>query len=205
MANTGSYNTIWAHSRAVRLGYPVQMPTPPPRPLPDDDDAALFRAAIGPVRELDAPPPPPAPPPRAVTPMAKREAREAWGEFQRLLHTTPLEAADPLHYRRDELPPHVLRRLAHGQYAVQDELDLHHLSTTHAEAMLREFLHKAIRHGHRCVRIIHGKRMHSDSGVPVLNNLLDRLLRRRSDVLAFHSAPATQGGTGAVLVLLKVV
>jgi DNA-nicking Smr family endonuclease len=36
----------------------------------------------------------------------------------------------------------------------------------------------------------------------VLKNLVDRLLRQRNDVLAFHSAPAGQGGTGAVLVLL---
>jgi len=31
---------------------------------------------------------------------------------------------------------------------------------------------------------------------------VDRVLRQRADVLAFHSAPAAQGGTGAVLVLL---
>jgi len=182
------------------------MSTLPPPELPEDDDAALFRAAIGPVRELDAPPPPPAaPPPRAVANMAEQDDEEAWGEFQRLLHTTPLEAGDSLRYRRDELPPHVLRRLARGHYAVQDELDLHHASVSRAGAMLREFLHEAHLHGYRCVRIIHGKGLRSDSGVPVLKNLLDRVLRRRADVLAFHSAPAAQGGTGAILVLLRSV
>ena len=40
------------------------------------------------------------------------------------------------------------------------------------------------------------------AGLPVLKNLVDRLLRQRADVLAFHSAPPAQGGTGAVLVLL---
>ena len=39
-------------------------------------------------------------------------------------------------------------------------------------------------------------------GLPVLKNLVDRMLRQRADVLAFHSAPTAQGGTGAVLVLL---
>jgi DNA-nicking Smr family endonuclease len=53
------------------------------------------------------------------------------------------------------------------------------------------------------VRIVHGKGLHSDSGVPVLKNLVDRILRQRADVLAYHSAPAAQGGHGAVLVLLK--
>jgi DNA-nicking Smr family endonuclease len=38
--------------------------------------------------------------------------------------------------------------------------------------------------------------------VPTIKNLVDRVLRQRSDVLAFHSAPAAAGGTGAVLVLI---
>ena len=52
------------------------------------------------------------------------------------------------------------------------------------------------------MRIVHGKGLHGDSNAPVLKNLVDRLLRHRADVLAFHSAPPAQGGTGAVLVLL---
>jgi len=175
-----------------------------PPELPDEDDAALFRAAIGEVRTFIPPPVPPAPPPpRASTRMAGQDAREAWSEFQRLLNTTTLDAGDCLRYRRDEVPPHILRRLARGQYAVQDELDLHHARAADAWEMLREFLHEAHLHDHHCVRIIHGKGVHSDNGVPVLKNLLDQFLRRRADVLAFHSAPAAQGGTGATLVLLK--
>jgi len=175
----------------------------PAQGLPEDDDAALFRAAIGPVREFTPRPAPPStPPPRAAARMAEQDDSEAWGEFQRLLHLAPLEAGDRLLYRRDEVPPHILQRLARGHYAVQDELDLHHASAAHAGAMLREFLHEAHLYGHRCVRIIHGKGMRSDGGIPGLKNMLDRMLRRRADVLAFHSAPSRQGGTGAVLVLL---
>jgi len=176
------------------------MPVPE---LPQDDDSALFRAAIGPVRVFAPPPVPPSPPPpRARVRMAEQDDGEAWDEFQRLLNITPLEVGDSLRYRRDEVPPHILQRLARGRYALQDELDLHHASATHAGRMLREFLHEAHLHGHRCVRIIHGKGMRSDGGVPVLKNLVDQMLRRRADVLAFHSAPLRQGGTGAVLVLL---
>jgi len=175
----------------------------PAQDLPEDNDAALFRAAIGPVRELTPPPAPPAaPPPRAVIKMAERDDRDAWSEFQRLVNTASLDAGDRLRYRRDQVPPHVLQRLARGHYAVQDELDLHHASAAHAGAMLREFLHEAHLHDYRCVCIIHGKGMRSDGGVPVLKNLVDQMLRRRADVLAFHSAPARLGGTGAVLVLL---
>ena len=184
--------------QATVSGSPLTDETPP-----DDDDAALFRSAIGRVRELPRVPAPPArPKPRPGTRMADLDDAEALGEFQRLLDSAPLEAGDALRHRRDEVPPHVLRQLAQGRYAAQDELDLHHAGAAEAEALLRRFLQDARDADARCVRVVHGKGLNS-SGVPVLKNLVDRLLRQRGDVLAFHSAPAAQGGTGAVLVLLK--
>lgn len=172
-------------------------------PAQTEDEAALFRDAIGPVRRLSAAADPvsrPRPEPRAQ--MAERDEREALGEFQRMLEEGRLEAGDGLRYRRDEVSPRVLRRLARGQYAVQDELDLHHADSAQAEAWLKRFLAEARAAGSACVRIVHGKGRHGD-GPPALKNLVDRLLRRRADVLAFHSAPPAQGGTGAVLVLLR--
>jgi DNA-nicking Smr family endonuclease len=169
-----------------------------------DDDAALFREAIGPVRELPPTPEPPRKaPPRAVPRMAARDEAAALGEFQRAMRADVLEAGDALSYRRDEVPGRVLQRLRKGLYAAQDELDLHWSDATQAEGMLRAFLAAARESGFGCVRIVHGKGLHSGTGVPVLKNLVDRMLRQRADVLAFHSAPAAQGGNGAVLVLLK--
>ena len=55
----------------------------------------------------------------------------------------------------------------------------------------------------RCVRIVHGKGLRSRPGGPVLKGLADLVLRRHGDVLAFASARPSQGGTGAVVVLLK--
>ncbi|MBL8261168.1 MAG: Smr/MutS family protein [Xanthomonadaceae bacterium] len=172
--------------------------------LPDDaDDAALFRAAIGPVRELPTPPAPPSKPrPRPNTRMRDLDEIDARTEFQRALDEAPLLAGDTLSHRRDNVPPRVLQRLARGHYSAQDEIDLHLADSQQAEAMLRRFLREAIDAGWTCVRVIHGKGLHAPDGVPTLKNLVDRLLRQRSDVLAFHSAPPAQGGTGAVLVLL---
>ncbi|MET4614652.1 DNA-nicking Smr family endonuclease [Stenotrophomonas sp. 2619] len=172
----------------------------------DEDPAALFRSAIGEVKPLRkpaaAPPPTPKPKPRAR--MAERDDHEARGEFARLLRdSSPLEAGDTASYRRDTLPARMFQRLKRGQYSVQDELDLHGATVAQAETLLRQFLLEAHAHEHGCVRIIHGKGLQSDGGAPVLKNLVDRLLRQRNDVLAFHSAPAGQGGTGAVLVLLS--
>lgn len=171
-------------------------------PADETDDAALFRAAIGPVRELSqADPPPEKPRPRPSTRMAERDDDDARDAFRRGL-ADALLAGDNLSYRRDEVPPRVLQRLARGQYAPQDEIDLHHSGAQQAEAMLRRFLKEARESGFGCVRVIHGKGLHAEDRVPTLKNLVDRLLRQRADVLAFHSAPAASGGTGAVLVLL---
>ncbi|UNK49321.1 Smr/MutS family protein [Lysobacter sp. S4-A87] len=174
----------------------------------DDDDAELFRAAIGPVRRLrDTAPPPAAPKPRPRARMAERDEAQAREQFRHALDESLLDAGDALSYRRDEVSPRLLQKLKRGEISIQEELDLHGADTREAELLLRAFLHDARQHGVGCVRVIHGKGLHgaasiASSGMPVLKNLVDRMLRQRADVLAFHSAPPTQGGTGAVLVLL---
>ena len=52
------------------------------------------------------------------------------------------------------------------------------------------------------MRIVHGKGLGSRQREPVLKGLLRKWLLRE-EVLAFSQAPAGQGGSGAVLVLLK--
>jgi DNA-nicking Smr family endonuclease len=179
------------------------MRKPRPSPPPDPADAELFRAAIGPVRELAPPPEPPrAPKPRPVP--RQREIDEARALEDSRLH--PFDYADGfgdnVEYLKDGLAPRVLKRLKRGQYSVQDEFDLHGMKAVLAERVLREFLHESRRRENLCVRIVHGKGLNSEGDFPVLKALVERMLRQRADVLAFASAPAAQGGTGAVLVLL---
>ncbi|GAB2500185.1 Smr/MutS family protein [Pseudoxanthomonas sangjuensis] len=185
--------------------------SPIPTNVPDDDegdDAALFRAAVGPVKpQAAAPEAPRKAPPRPRARMAERDEIDARSRlqdsvFQHGLDEMELQAGDALSYRRDSLPPRVFQRLKRGQFSAQDELDLHGATALQAEGLLRRFLKEAHDHDFGCVRIVHGKGLQAD-GAPVLKNLVDRLLRQRNDVLAFHSAPANQGGTGAVLVLLN--
>lgn len=174
----------------------------------DDDDAEMFRAAIGPVRPLrERPTPPSAPKPRPRARMAERDEAQARDEFRHALDASLLEAGDALAWRGDTLPPRIYQRLRRGEISAQDELDLHGADARGAEAMLRQFILDARQRGLGCVRVIHGKGLHGgtwldSSGAPVLKNLVDRLLRQRADVLGFHSAPPAQGGTGAVVVLL---
>ncbi len=169
-----------------------------------EDDAALFRAAIGDVAPLrDAAPLPQKPRPKPAARMAERDDIDARSEFRRGLDDMALlEAGDALSYRHARLPGRIFQRLRRGQFSVQDELDLHGAGALQAEALLKQFLADAHGMQYGCVRIIHGKGLKSENGVPVLKQVVDRALRQRADVLGFHSAPAAQGGTGAVLVLL---
>ncbi|HHW4679070.1 MAG TPA: Smr/MutS family protein [Xylella sp.] len=171
----------------------------------NDNDSALFRAAIGavrPLRQSDTfitlrPHPLPR---RHIT---QHDENEAHSEFARLLRESDqLEAGDVISYRSHVLPARLFQRLKRGQFSVQDELDLHGATAAQAETLLRQFLLDAHAHEYGCVRIIHGKGLQSNSGTPVLKKLVNQLLRLRKDVLAFHSSPPAQGGTGAVLVLL---
>lgn len=175
----------------------------PPAPVPDDD-AALFRGSIDGVRPIGPAEPPPArPKPPPVPRMQDLDEAEALAQSRSLAWSeATIDAAEALAYRRDEVPAKVLKALQRGDYSVGAELDLHRLRAPGAERLLREFLAQARAEGVPCVRIIHGKGVRTPEGGSVLKALVDRMLRQRADVLAFHSAPPAQGGTGAVLVLL---
>lgn len=184
----------------------------PPAPDKDDgdpkDDALLFRDAVGPVRDVRAAPRVPgAPPPRARARMAELDELEAARSLRDIQAPDPVAAGDVLSHRRDTVPPHVFKRLKRGEIAAQDEVDLHGATADQAERVLREFIAHAHREALGCVRVVHGKGLHVQApfggmALPVVKNVVDRVLRQRGDVLAFHSAPAAQGGTGAVLVLV---
>jgi len=167
------------------------------------EDAELFREAIGEVRRIesepgasDRPRPPPEPKRLKIDESeALRESRDLAGRLP------PLDGAELQNYRRPEIPERTLKQLSRGEFSVQDEIDLHSLRASDAEILLKRFLNEARSGMNCCVRIVHGKGLRSE-GAPVLKMLVDRVLRQRGDVLAFASAPANQGGSGAVLVLL---
>jgi DNA-nicking Smr family endonuclease len=175
--------------------------------MPDDDeftdDGDLFRAAIGDVRLIKSEESAIKPrKPKADTRMFREDEAEALRDSRDVSAIDAfLHASDVMSYRRPEMAEKWFKQLKRGEISVQDELDLHHCRANDAELILKQFLNQAREEDHYCVRVIHGKGMRSE-GSPVLKNVVDKILRHRGDVLAYHSAPASQGGTGAVLVLL---
>ena len=114
-----------------------------------------------------------------------------------------LESGDELVYLRSGLAKSVMRKLRRGQWVVQDEIDLHGMRSEPARALLVDFLNQAMRQGHRCVRVVHGKGHRSPKGEPVLKRKMAHWLQQRDEVLAYCPAPAVDGGSGATVVLLK--
>lgn len=91
-----------------------------------------------------------------------------------------------------------------GHYGLDADLDLHGLTSAEARREMLKFLHYCEQDGCRCVRIIHGKGYRSENNLPVLKNDLNIWLRQRQEVQAFCSAAQKEGGTGAVIVLLRL-
>jgi DNA-nicking Smr family endonuclease len=170
--------------------------------LPEDDED--FRRAVAGAQPLEARPkvvhhrrPPPVPRQRMNDERAVLD--ESLGP---LSLDDALDSGTELNYLADGLPRDVLRKLRRGFWVVEDELDLHGMNRVQAALSLNEFLRQCRQRRTRCVRIVHGKGLGSKNREPVLKGLLRKWLLRE-EVLAFSQAPAAQGGSGAVLVLLK--
>lgn len=170
----------------------------------ESDDKQLFRDAVRDVKRLrtSARVTPPKPTPRAR--FARLDDLAALKESLELAPGDLLvETGDELTFRRAGVQDQVLRKLRRGEYRVEAELDLHGLSVARAKTRLRDFLGDMLRSGVRCVRIIHGKGLRSGHRGPVLKHTANVLLQKTDAVLAFTSARAVDGGTGAIYVLLS--
>jgi DNA-nicking Smr family endonuclease len=110
------------------------------------------------------------------------------------------------------LAPGVDRRLAQrlhrGDYAVQAHIDLHGHTVEEAKVVVERFVTAAYAAGQRCILLIHGRGLNSKANRPVLKEQARIWLshgRLSRLVLAFATAPVTNGGAGAVYVLLRRV
>ena len=114
-----------------------------------------------------------------------------------------LESDEELSYLRDGLSRQVLRQLRRGHWVIQDGIDLHGMNRDEAAVAVAGFLNECAGRGLRCVRIVHGKGLGSRNREPVLKSKLRKWLPQRADVLAFCQAPANDGGSGALWLLLR--
>ncbi|MFY8083208.1 MAG: Smr/MutS family protein [Rubrivivax sp.] len=166
-----------------------------------------FARAVGPViqvpdkglADLKRPRPAPEPVQRQLDEQqALQEALSDEVDIESLLLTD-----DGLSFRRHGIGPDVVTRLRRGHWAIQSQIDLHGLRRDEAREALIGHIREALRRGHRCVRVVHGKGHGSPGRQPVLKAKVQRWLGQSAEVVAFAQASGPQGGAGALIVLLK--
>ena len=165
----------------------------------------LFSISVGPVTLLTEAPvaPRPAPPPAA----ARQRERDEAAVMQEAISDefdveSLLDTDEGLSFRRPGIGPEVVRKLRRGVRAIQAQLDLHGLRRDDARLALAHFVTDSRRRGLRCVRVIHGKGNGSPGREPVLKGKVKGWLVQKQEVIAFTQARASEGGNGALLVLL---
>lgn len=164
-----------------------------------------FREAVGDVRPIEQDRVAPHRRRRKPFPEQKRLDEKAImdslldGEFD----DSELETGEELLFARPGVQRSVMRKLRRGEYVIEAQLDLHGHTVEQAREQVNLFLHECRTFGRRCVRIIHGKGRGSEGRLPVLKGKVNVWLRKKDEVLAFCPARPTDGGAGAVYVLLK--
>ena len=113
------------------------------------------------------------------------------------------EGGEPLKFLRPGHSPDLLRKLRRGHWRAEDELDLHGLNRIQAGYAVSGFLEQAVSQGMRCVRVVHGKGNGSPGRAAVLKDKVRGWLVQKREVLAFVQARASDGGSGALVVLLR--
>lgn len=136
--------------------------------------------------------------------LARRAAAEGSDESrhqdisdtQALLNPVSSEAF--LSYRIATLQHRVFDQLKAGKLRWFEAVDLHGCTMEQARAAVLKLIDIAHTENQTVVKIVHGKGPNA-----ILKTCVNGWLRQHRDVLGFVSAPPEQGGTGAVLVLLK--
>ena len=136
--------------------------------------------------------------------LAKRAAAEGSAEqehteisdTQAILNPVASQAA--LSYRIATLQHKVFEDLKAGKMRWFEAVDLHGCTVEQARSAVLQIIQIAKDENQNVIKIVHGKGPEA-----ILKTYVNGWLRQHRDVLAFVSAPENQGGTGAVLVLLK--
>jgi DNA-nicking Smr family endonuclease len=110
---------------------------------------------------------------------------------------------DESSHRKNGVQKRVLQRLKRGRFPVSDSIDLHSMDQVTAQRVLLEFIENARIIGCECIRVVHGKGLRSN-GEPKLKLMTRQILRSHPRVLAFTACKVSDGGDGAVDVLLKL-
>jgi DNA-nicking Smr family endonuclease len=182
-------------------------------PFISDDEKNIFRDAMRHVKPLSRAAHAQAP---AILPAKQALLKNKTKSFEKIppprthlpITTQPqrtVSGADTLSFQHTGLQHKKFTQLKQGKLRIDATLDLHEHTRDEALIATDDFLTRCQNKRLRVVCLIHGKGLYSSHDEPVLKNMLNQYLRSHPAVLAFHSARHNQGGTGALIVLLKAI
>jgi DNA-nicking Smr family endonuclease len=170
------------------------------------DEISLFRDAVKDVKRFTAPPKDEYKlKPKPIPLQFIRDEQQALVDSlsDHYIPAHEIETGEELLYLRDGHSPDILSKLRRGHWVIQAKIDLHGLISDEARAYVSSFISDCKKRGIRCVRIVHGKGLGSRNREPVLKNKLRGWLMQKDEVIAYAEAKKQDGGSGAVIVLLK--
>jgi DNA-nicking Smr family endonuclease len=106
-------------------------------------------------------------------------------------------------FYRAGVQKNTLRNLKRGRFKVNAEIDLHGCTRREALHYLQAFLDRCRAEQLNCVRVVTGKGRSSPGLRSVIRDTTLDWLRHQPRVLAYSSAPPSDGGSGAFYVLLS--
>ncbi|MDN5513067.1 Smr/MutS family protein [Acinetobacter sp.] len=187
----------------------AKQPEPKAQPQQEqEDDFALFQKSMQGVKKIDSSNIAKIEKNKKKKPDAKILAKRAaatgpmetdqaeLSDTQAMLNPVASQAA--LSYRIATLQHKVFEDLKAGNLRWFEAVDLHGCTVEEARVAVLQIIQMAKDENQNVIKIVHGKGPEA-----ILKTYVNGWLRQHRDVLAFVSAPENQGGTGAVLVLLK--
>ncbi|TEU27256.1 Smr/MutS family protein [Alkanindiges illinoisensis] len=172
------------------------------------DDEKLFAQAmrgVKPIKTDETPVPAPAKPKKPSAQILARRAAavgvdeagmQGISDTQAMLNPVASEAV--LSYRLATLQHRIFEQLKAGKLRWYEAVDLHGCTIEEARSAVLQIIEIARQANENVIKIVHGKGPQA-----ILKTYVNGWLRQHREVLAFVSAPSEQGGTGAVLVLIK--
>ncbi|SMM98118.1 Smr domain protein [uncultured Candidatus Thioglobus sp.] len=106
-----------------------------------------------------------------------------------------------VNYAKNGVSGKLINKMKRGQIDNISTLDLHGYDIKAACEALSDFMYH--HQFEQFIQIIHGKGYRSANGESVLKTQVVSFLKQHPQVLACHSCPAKDGGTGAIFALLK--
>lgn len=206
MKNPSQKSSLFLQLRSVRPSK-ITVSAPVTAEEPNINEAELFLEAVKDVRPL--------PPdqraelrvkkPKPIPQQFIRDEQQALADSlsDHYIPAHELVTGEELLYLRDGHSPDILSKLRRGHWVIQAAIDLHGLISDEARLYVATFLNDCKKRGIRCVRIVHGKGLGSRNREPVLKHKLRGWLMQRDEVIAYAEARRQDGGSGAVIVLIK--